>query len=228
MAFEGLSGRLAAVREQIADQQARHGVTHPVAIVAVTKTHGPEAVQAAQAAGLSMVGENRVQEALQKQESLPGLRVEWHLIGNLQRKKARQVVGRFALIHSVDRAELADELAKRISGGPPQPVLVEVNCAGEAQKGGVAPDSLESLLAHVEQLPALDVQGLMTMAPFTSEVAVQRACFARLRQLRDRYARSDRALPQLSMGMSGDYPAAVAEGATMLRLGTVLFGEREP
>lgn len=228
MAFEGLADRLAAVKAEIADQLARTGQAHPVRIVAVTKTHGPEAVRAAHAAGLGLVGENRVQEALRKQEELPGLPVAWHLIGSLQRNKARQAVGRFALIHSVDRAELADELARRVAAGARQAILVEVNCAEEAQKGGVAPGALEALLDHLETLPALDLQGLMTMAPFTSDVGVQRACFARLRSLRDRFARPGRALPELSMGMSGDYPAAVAEGATMLRLGTVLFGEREP
>ncbi|MDZ4674341.1 MAG: YggS family pyridoxal phosphate-dependent enzyme [Gemmatimonadota bacterium] len=228
MAFEGLSSRLAAVREEIADQQVRAGLTHEVRIVAVTKSHGPDAVLAALAAGLSMVGENRVQEALRKQEALPDLPVAWHLIGSLQRNKARQAVGRFALIHSVDRVELADELARRVPEGQRQAILVEVNCAGESQKGGVAPAGLDAFLAHLDQHPALDLQGLMTMAPFTADVSVQRTCFARLYQLRDRCVRSDRALPELSMGMSGDYPAAVAEGATMLRLGTVLFGEREP
>ena len=228
MAFEGLSDRLAAVQQVIADQQVRHGLSQPVRIVAVTKTHGPEAVRAAHAAGLTMVGENRVQEALRKQEELADLDVAWHLIGSLQRNKARQAVGRFALIHSVDRVELADELARRVPKKTRQAVLVEVNCASEPQKGGVATSGLEALLDHLGTLPSLEVRGLMTMAPFTDAEAVQRGTFARLRELRNRLAGAGRPLPELSMGMSGDYPAAVAEGATLLRLGTVLFGEREP
>ncbi len=227
MAFEGLSDRLAAVREVIAAQLARSGLAHPVRIVAVTKTHGPEAVRAAHAAGLAMVGENRVQEAVRKQDALGDLPVEWHLIGSLQRNKARHAVGRFALIHSVDRADLADELARRVPEGGRQAVLLEVNCSGEAQKGGVAPDGLAALLEHVGALPTLEVRGLMTMAPYTDDEGIQRATFARLRDLRERLAGAGWSLPELSMGMSGDYPAAVAEGATMLRLGTVLFGERE-
>lgn len=228
MAYQGLPARLAEVRQVVADHQARAGIGHPVRIVAVTKTRGPDAVRAALAAGLPDIGENRVQEALAKQAELLGTPVTWHLIGSLQRNKARQAVGRFELIHSVDRVELADELARRVAAGATQRILVEVNCAGETQKGGVLPDDLAALLAHLDGLPALEVRGLMTMAPFTTDQAVQRACFARLRDLRDRAARPDRPLTELSMGMSGDYPAAVLEGATMLRLGTLLFGERVP
>lgn len=228
MDYLGLAERLEAVRATVAECQARAGVSQPVQIVAVTKTHGPEAVRAAAAAGLMDIGENRVQEALAKQAELPDLPVRWHLIGSLQRNKARLAVARFALIHSVDRLELAQELARRVPAGARQAVLVEVNCSGEAQKGGVAPEGLAALLEHLGALPGLDVRGLMTMAAFTTDESVQRACFARLRHLRDRAADPARPLTELSMGMSGDYPAAVREGATMLRLGTVLFGERVP
>lgn len=228
MASEGLPERLARVRETIATRQRRAGLTHPVRIVAVTKTHGPETVREALAAGLTEVGENRVQEALAKQESLAGVPLAWHLIGSLQRNKARQVVGRFVLIHAVDRPELADALAQRIDEGSRQAVLVEVNTSGEAQKAGVAPGGLMPLLDHLAGLPALEVRGLMTMAPFTDEESVQRRCFAELRTLRDRAEAAGHPLPELSMGMSADYPAAVEEGATMVRLGTVLFGGRAP
>jgi pyridoxal phosphate enzyme (YggS family) len=228
MDFAELGTRLDVVRGVIADRQARSGEGRPVRIVAVTKTHGPEAVRAAVAAGLPDVGENRVQEALQKQEELVGVPATWHLIGNLQRKKARQVVGRFALIHSVDRADLAVELARRVPDGARQAILVEVNCADEPQKGGVPATDLDALLDLLDGLPSLEVRGLMTMAPLTEDEGVQRRCFGKLRALRDQFARAARPLPELSMGMSGDFPAAVAEGATMLRLGTVLFGEREP
>lgn len=226
MDFPGLPARLAAVRETVARAQATRGWRHPVRIVGVTKGHGPEAVQAAVAAGLVDIGENRVQEALRKQEALPDLTVAWHLIGTLQRNKARNVVGRFSLIHSIDRADLAAELDRRVGSGPRQPVLVQVNCSGEPQKGGVLPESLPALLDRLQQFERLDVQGLMTMSALTDDEAEQRAAFSLLRELRDAGERSGHPLPELSMGMSGDYPIAVEEGATMIRLGTVLFGER--
>jgi uncharacterized pyridoxal phosphate-containing UPF0001 family protein len=136
MDFQGLGSRLASVRDRIRLHQARGGWNHPVRIVAVTKTHGPEAVRAALAAGLTDVGENRVQEALAKQDALTDVPVRWHLIGSLQRNKARHAAGRFALIHLVDREDLAVELDRRVSHGSRQAVLVEVNCSGEAQKSG--------------------------------------------------------------------------------------------
>jgi pyridoxal phosphate enzyme (YggS family) len=227
MDFPGLVPRLASVRDRIRLHQARGGWTHSVRIVAVTKTHGPEAVRAAVAAGLEDVGENRVQEALAKQEQLVGVPVRWHLIGSLQRNKARHAVGRFALIHSVDRDDLATELDRRVAPGNRQPILIEVNCSGEAQKSGVDPDGLAALLDRIAALPGLDLQGLMTMAAHSDDERVQRGAFARLRQLRDTMQSAGHRLPELSMGMSGDFPAAVEEGATMVRLGTLLFGERQ-
>ena len=226
MDFPGLPARLAAVRETVAQSQVLGGWRHPVQIVAVTKTHGPDAVRAALAAGLHCVGENRVQEALQKQAALPDLPVEWHLIGTLQRNKARHAAGQFALIHSIDRADLAAELERRVPAGSRQQVLVQVNCSGEAQKGGVAPESLPDLLQHLVALERIQVQGLMTMSALTADPSEQRKAFRLLRELRDSAEQAGHALPDLSMGMSGDYAVAVEEGATMIRLGTVLFGER--
>ncbi|HET9039416.1 MAG TPA: YggS family pyridoxal phosphate-dependent enzyme [Gemmatimonadales bacterium] len=226
MDFPALPGSLARVREAVARHQAAGGWTHPVRIVAVTKTHGPEAVRAAVAAGLTDVGENRVQEAVQKQDALADVRVDWHLIGTLQRNKARHAVGRFALIHSVDRLDLAVELDRRVADGSRQAVLVQVNCSDEPQKGGVEPEGLPALLDGMAGLGRLDVRGLMTMSALTPDVAEQRRAFRRLRELRDAGERAGHRLPELSMGMSGDYPVAVEEGATMIRLGTVLFGER--
>ena len=228
MDFPGLADRLASVRDRIGYHQARGGWTHPVRIVAVTKSHGPEAVRAALAAGLEDIGENRVQEALAKQEQLAGLPVRWHLIGSLQRNKVRHVVGRFALIHSVDRIELAEELGRRVPDGARQPVLVEVNCSGEEHKAGVAPAALPALLEAIAALPGLELQGLMTLAALSGDEKVQRAAFGCLRALRDRMQTAGFPLPELSMGMSGDFPVAVEEGATMVRLGTLLFGERSP
>lgn len=228
MDFPGLPARLAVVRETVARCQAARGWQHPVRVVGVTKTHGPEAVRAAIAAGLRDVGENRVQEALQKQDALRGVPAVWHLIGTLQRNKARHVIGRFALIHSLDREDLATELNRRLeSAKERQRVLVQVNCSGESQKGGVSPDQLPAFLDHLAGLDRLEVEGLMTMSALTDDQEEQRRAFRLLRELRDAGERAGRRLPELSMGMSGDYPIAVEEGATMIRLGTVLFGERE-
>jgi pyridoxal phosphate enzyme (YggS family) len=226
MDFPGLPARLAAVREAVARHQEVGGWNHPVRIVAVTKTHGPEAVRAALGAGLREVGENRVQEALQKQEALLDVSVDWHLVGTLQRNKAKHAAGRFALIHSVDRADLGAELDRRSSPGSRQPILVQVNCSAEPQKGGVAPASLRGLLDELRDLERIEVQGLMTMSALTDDQAEQRQAFRLLRELRDESERAGHRLPELSMGMSGDYPIAVEEGATMIRLGTILFGER--
>jgi pyridoxal phosphate enzyme (YggS family) len=226
MHFPGLPARLAAVRDAVARHQEVGGWSHGVRIVAVTKTHGPEAVRAALAAGIREVGENRVQEALQKQEALLDVSVEWHLVGTLQRNKAKLAAGRFVLIHSVDRADLAAELDRRVVPGDRQPILVQVNCSAEPQKGGVEPASLPMLLDQLRILERIEVQGLMTMSALTDDRAEQRRAFRLLRELRDASERSGHRLPELSMGMSGDYPIAVEEGATMIRLGTTLFGER--
>jgi pyridoxal phosphate enzyme (YggS family) len=226
MDFPGLPARLAAVRDAVARHQEVGGWGHRVRIVAVTKTHGPEAVRAAVAAGLRDIGENRVQEALQKQDVLLDLAVEWHLVGTLQRNKAKYAAGRFVLIHSVDRADLAAELDRRAAPGTRQPILVQVNCSAEPQKGGVAPASLPLLLDQLQLLERIQVQGLMTMSALTEDREEQRGAFRLLRELRDASERSGHRLPELSMGMSGDYPIAVEEGATMIRLGTILFGER--
>ena len=227
MTFAGLADRVARVREVIRERQGACGWTHPVTIVAVTKTHGPEAILAAVAAGLTDIGENRVQEAVAKQDVLGPVPVTWHLIGTLQRNKARHAAGHFAVIHSVDRADLAAELDRRVPpAGERQTVLVQVNCSDEPQKGGVEPEGLPSLLETIAGLTRLSVIGLMTMSALTDDEAEQRRAFRRLRELRDASERRGHGLPELSMGMSGDYQVAVEEGATMIRLGTILFGER--
>jgi pyridoxal phosphate enzyme (YggS family) len=195
--------------------------------VAVTKTHPAAAVRAAVAAGLTDVGENRVQEALAKQEELAGVAVDWHLIGTLQRNKARHAAGRFALVHTVDRLDLAQELGRRMPVGARQRVLVQVNCSAEPQKGGVEPAEVPALLDAIGETAGLEVRGLMTMAAFDADEATLRRTFALLRRLRDEGEGGGHGLPELSMGMSGDFAIAVEEGATMVRLGTVLFGERQ-
>jgi len=226
MSYPGLAERVLEIRGRIAESQARAGWSHPVAIIAVTKTHPADAVLAAVAAGLTAVGENRVQEALQKQAELPDVRVDWHLIGSLQRNKAKLAVNRFALIHSVDSIELAGDLHRRAAAGTRQAILVQVNCSREPQKGGVEPEALPAMLDALAPMDRLDLRGLMTMAELTEDHERQRAAFRRLRVLRDDAERRGVSLPELSMGMSGDYLVAVDEGATMVRLGTLLFGAR--
>ncbi|HEX9581827.1 MAG TPA: YggS family pyridoxal phosphate-dependent enzyme [Gemmatimonadales bacterium] len=229
MVAAALAQNLARVREDIARVQAVEGVRHDVRIVAVTKGHPPDAVRAAWVAGITDIGENRVQEALEKQASAADVPVAWHLVGHLQTNKAKLVAQRFAWVHSVDSPKVAEALARAVRshpGAPPLAVLLQVNVAGEAQKSGCDPAEAAELAAAVRGTPELLLMGLMTMAPFTDDEGVQRRTFAGLRQLRDRLRTAELTLPELSMGMSGDYRAAVAEGATMLRLGTVLLGER--
>jgi pyridoxal phosphate enzyme (YggS family) len=229
VAFADLPANLARVRDEIALVQSREGLRVPVRIVAVTKGHPPEAVEAAAKAGLSDVGENRVQEALDKHDQAGGVPVTWHLTGHLQTNKAKHVPGRFGWVQSVDSARVAEALAHAVAtrgGGAPLAVLLQVNVAGEGQKSGCDPAAANDIAAQVRNLAGLNLCGLMTMAPLTEDEAVQRRVFGDLRKLREDLARQGHRLPELSMGMSGDFRAAVAEGATMLRLGTVLFGER--
>jgi len=241
MSFEALPERLALVQAEIARRQAAGGWTHPVTMVAVTKGFGPDAVAAALDVGLADLGENRVQEALDKMATEPGRRARWHLIGHLQRNKARHVPGRFVLVHSLDSPELAVELDRRAAGaagggggggggggepGAPVRVLLQVNVAREAQKSGCEPEDAPALARRVAALTGLRLEGLMTMAPFTADQAVQRRTFRGLRALRDALQGEGLWLPTLSMGMSADYGIAVEEGATVIRLGTVLFGPR--
>jgi len=219
---------VASVRSRIAAAAARAGrAADHVRIVAVTKGHAIERAREAVAAGLVDLGENRVQEALGKQEAWPDAPVRWHLIGHLQRNKARLAVGRFALIHSLDSVRLADALEGAAAAASlVQDVLVEVNVAREPQKTGVTAEEAPALVRHAAALPHLRLQGLMAIAPYTPDVRLQRQVFRDLRLLRDALATSTRALGVLSMGMSNDFEIAVEEGATLVRLGTVLFGER--
>lgn len=229
MTFGGLRDRLARVRADIADRQAAGGWTHPVTIVAVTKGFGIEAVAAALEAGLTEIGENRVQEALDKMETEIGRPAQWHLIGHLQRNKARHVPGRFALVHSIDSLRLAEELAGRATAARQRVrVLLQVNVAEEPQKAGCAPSEAPALARRLAALEGLALEGVMTLAPFTDDRDVQRRTFAGLRRLRDTLQEEGLWLPTLSMGMSADFATAVEQGATLIRLGTVLFGVRTP
>ena len=227
MNFRALPERLEQVRAEIVRRQAIGGWTHPVTLVAVTKGFGLDAVAAALAAGLTDLGENRVQEAIEKIDAPEGRGAVWHLIGHLQRNKARHVPGRFALVHSLDSEPLAAELERRAAERDVTlRVLLQVNVAGEAQKSGCAPAEAPALARAVAGHSHLKLEGLMTVAPFTEDAAVQRRTFRALRILRDDLQGEGLWVPALSMGMSGDYGTAVEEGATILRLGTALFGSR--
>lgn len=226
MPFSGLSERVAAIRETVVAAVKRGGHGQHVEIVAVTKTYGPEAVEAAWQAGLTTVGENRVQEALDKmaQVTVP---VRWHLIGHVQRNKARHVE-RFDLVHSVDSVRLAqavDEVGVRRAR--PVPVLIQVNTTGEESKGGFSLTELADQVSVLVGLGGLDVRGVMTMAPLGADEALLRRAFRGAREARGVLQRSGLDAPELSMGMSGDFEVAVEEGATMIRLGTILFGARD-
>jgi pyridoxal phosphate enzyme (YggS family) len=226
MPFHGLPARLSEIRDRIEAARARGGHGQDVRIVAVTKTHGPEAVDAAVACGLGDVGENKVQEALDKMAAVT-VPVRWHLIGHLQRNKAKAAT-RFALVHGLDSVRLADALARAAAdAGTVLDVLVQVNVSGEESKSGIGLAEVAPLAAHLATLPALRVRGAMTMAPYDAPEGVLRRCFAGARAARATLvAEGHEHADALSMGMSGDYEIAVEEGATLVRLGTILFGTR--
>ena len=227
MLFQDLAVRVAEVRGRIAEAVARGGHAQRVGIVAVTKTYGPDAVEAAYRAGLHDVGENRVQEARQKMEAVT-VPVRWHLIGHLQRNKVKEIGG-FALVHSIDSARLADAVdAFGVQRGSPVDVLVQVSVVGEESKGGFAPAELAREAERFTMRRGLRVTGVMTMAPLEADDRTLRTVFGGARTARDVLARAGLPAAELSMGMSGDFTVAVEEGATIVRLGTVLFGARGP
>ena len=198
-----------------------------VTLLPATKKVSPETLRLAYDSGLRVFGENRVQEAKAKQPLLPG-NCDWHFIGGLQKNKARDAVRLFALIHSVDSVELATEIDRRAGeAGKTQQVLLEVNVGGETSKHGIAPAAVPALADAIFACDNLELRGLMTVAPFSVDPEKARPFFRRLRELRDELEhRAGASFPELSMGMSHDFPLAVAEGATLVRVGTALFGER--
>lgn len=226
-----ISENVGFVLEQIrhATQQSRRP-EGSVRLVAATKSMGLEQIREGIASGLTILGENRLQEALQKIEALRGEPIRWHFIGHLQRRKVRSVVGVFDLIHSVDSLELAEEIDRRAQeAGLKQAVLLEVNLEGEPTKSGFRPDELERMLPRLGSLPHVVVQGLMAIPPPVDDPERARPYFRRLRELAVCLSRQSIAtisLKELSMGMSNDFPVAVEEGATMVRVGTAIFGAR--
>jgi pyridoxal phosphate enzyme (YggS family) len=220
--------RLAAVRRRIEAAAGRSGrAAASVTLVAVSKTMPVEAIREAVAAGVTILGENRVQEARDKIEALAGA-VEWHLIGHLQTNKAKLAVGLFDRIHSLDSIRLAHELERHAGeAGRRVRCLVQVNVGGEEQKNGASESEVRPLLEAASRLPHILVEGLMAIPPFLSDPEAVRPFFRRLRVLREALARDGFFLPDLSMGMTQDFEVAIEEGATLVRVGTAIFGPRD-
>ncbi|HEY1679820.1 MAG TPA: YggS family pyridoxal phosphate-dependent enzyme [Candidatus Sulfotelmatobacter sp.] len=230
-----VSENVAAIRERIATAARRAGRSpDEIALMAVTKTHPPERIREAYAAGLCLFGENRVQEFAGKAATLADLPdADWHMIGHLQTNKAAKAAELFDAVDSLDSLKLAEKLdAAARSLGKTVAVLIEINVGGEAAKSGMAPDSpeLSELLSAAPRLDALKFRGFMTVPPFTDDPVGSRPYFRRLRELRDVIAArklTDVSMDVLSMGMSHDFEVAIEEGSRCVRVGTAIFGERE-
>jgi len=223
-----LPENLRAVRARIAGAAARCGRSvDSITLIGVGKAQPVELLRAAAAAGVTDLGESYVQEALGKLEALADLPLIWHFIGQLQANKTRSIAQRFQWVHGVDRLRLAQRLAEqRPYHAPPLNVCVQINIAGESTKAGIAPDEAPALVAAIAALPRLKLRGLMCVPPAESDPARQRRWFAEVRRVFERLNAEGAALDTLSMGMSADLEAAVLEGATMVRIGTALFGPR--
>jgi pyridoxal phosphate enzyme (YggS family) len=220
MCLATIAERIAHVRQRVERAAERAGRSPAeVTIVAVSKGFPPSAIDEATVAGITDVGENRVQEAAAKIAELRGLPVTWHLVGHLQTNKAKTALELFDIIHSVDSLHLAEVLSHRAQG--PLPVLLEVNVTGEASKFGFPPNEVDAAAETIARLPRLDLRGLMTVAPFVSDPETIRPVFRELRRLRDALG-----LVELSMGMTDDFEVAIEEGATLVRIGRAIFGER--
>ena len=228
----GIINTLSKVKEKIDRAAIKAGrLPEDIKLVAVSKTVGPDKIIEAVNAGVIILGENRVQEANEKVQYIglrtKGKKIEWHLIGHLQKNKSKTAVQLFDLIHSLDSPELADILDKYCELiGKKQRVLIQVKISDETTKHGVSEKDLMGLIEKVNNLDNLELEGLMTIPPFFSDPERARPCFSRLRQLKDAAISNGFALPELSMGMSGDYEVAIEEGSTMVRVGTAIFGER--
>jgi pyridoxal phosphate enzyme (YggS family) len=223
-----LAARWAAVRARV-DAACRDAGREPaeVAVLPVSKTFGPDVVREAAALGLSRFGENKVQELRQKSAVLADLALEWVLIGHLQTNKAKDVARLASEVQSLDRLELAEALHRRLQAeGRAIDVLVQVKTAPEESKHGLPPEALPAFLDSLHGYSTLRVRGLMTLAVQSEDAGAVRACFRQLRELRDAAVARGNALPRLSMGKSGDFPLAIAEGATEVRIGTAIFGRR--
>lgn len=223
-----ISANLQAVRTRIDATARKFGRNpHDISLLAVSKTWPADAVRDAAAAGQRAFGENYVQEAVDKLTELAGLGLEWHFIGPLQSNKTRLVAEHFDWVHSVDRLKIAERLSEqRPAAMPPLSVCLQVNVSGEAAKSGVTLDEAAALAATIARLPRLRVRGLMAIPAPADDFEAQRQPFRRMRELYEQLRVGGLDLDTLSMGMSHDMDAAIAEGATMVRVGTAIFGER--
>jgi pyridoxal phosphate enzyme (YggS family) len=220
-----IAANLQAIRRRISE--ALQGDSREVTLVAVSKSQPAGSIREAFVGGCGHFGENYVQEAVAKMNALADLPITWHFIGRLQANKAREVAERFDWVHGVDRARLAAALAKgRPAARGGLNVCLQVNISGEASKGGVGAGEVEPLAREIAAMPALRLRGLMGMASFTDDRAVQRGQFAVLRRSLESLRDGGLDVDTLSMGMSQDFESAIAEGATMVRIGTAIFGER--
>ncbi len=222
--FSGVGISLESVVGTI-EKKAREAGRNPaeISLVVVTKGQPQEAIEMLYQMGVRDFGENRVQEALEKMEKSPK-DIRWHFIGKLQKKKVSKVIGRFTLIHSVDSSRLAEKLSTAsMEHGVVTSVLLEANTSGEGAKSGLSPVEWKQEYGRLLDLEGIKISGLMTMAPLTDDEGVIRNCFSKLRQLRDELQEIGGELPALSMGMSQDYPIAIEEGATHLRIGSAIF-----
>lgn len=229
MPASSVAERIAGVRARIA-AACRRADRDPASVTLVVVTKDVDAERALEAleAGCGDLGENRAQELAAKRNAMKDAPVRWHFIGRLQRNKVRIVAGSVVLVHSVDSVELGQAIARRAAGGGgTQDVLCEVNIAGEATKGGVTPEETERLLESLAGQSSLNVRGLMTIAQAGDPDAARRA-FGRLRAMRDELRRRFDGVEELSMGMSNDFEIAIEEGATIVRVGTAIFGQRPP
>jgi PLP dependent protein len=223
-----LAANWTAVRQRVDEACRAAGRDRAsVTILPVSKTFGPDAVRAAMALGLHRFGENKVQEIRDKAAALTGEAVEWVVIGHLQTNKAKDVARLASEVQSLDRLDLAEALDHRLQlEGRQLDVLVQVKTAREEAKSGLPGEALPDFLARLRAYPTLRVRGLMTLATLSPDAEEVRACFRQLRELRDRCLAEGHELPRLSMGMSSDFPLAIAEGATEIRIGTAIFGGR--
>ena len=226
--MDTIGANLQAVKQRIADAAQLYGRDRAdVGLIAVSKAVGADAVAAAHGHGQYAFGENYVQEAVAKIAALRELRLEWHFIGPIQSNKTRQIAEYFDWVHSIDRLKIAERLsAARPAGHAPLQVCIQVNISDERTKSGVAAGEALALARAVSALPRLKLRGLMTVPAASADSALQRRCFAQLRRLKNEISDAGIALDTLSMGMSGDFEAAIAEGATLVRVGTAIFGER--
>ncbi len=228
--MDAFQERLARVRARIARAERAHGrPPGSVRLLAVSKTQPTPVLRVAWETGLRAFAESYYQEAVQKIEALAGLGIEWHFIGPIQSNKTRGIAQRFAWVHSVDREKIARRLSEhRPPSMPPLQVCLQVNIDREPTKSGCPPEAVETLARYIAQLPRLRLRGLMTIPAATQDPERQRAAFARVRRLQEHLNAQGLALDTLSMGMSRDLEAAIAEGATVVRIGTALFGPRPP